>query len=189
MGVLLRPHWPQDVVDPDDVAFVGGFVVNGDSGSGLDPQVAPPLLEPTVVAGHHLTFPQHWEERGGGGKNGRITEETKGGEEKEASYWFGSSWWRQQRALITTGRNEISTSPPWFISPLQVQMLCRLKGAGMIIVHYICIWLWLTVLMALPEVFQVFYVDEVVTGMTYDLCWGQIHILWDPAKKCNTFDY
>lgn len=106
-------------------------------------------------------------------------------EEKEASYWFVSSWWRQQRAPITTGQNEISTSSPWFISPPQVQMLCRLKGVGMIIVHHICIWLWLTVLMALPEVFQVFYVDEVVTGMTYDLCWGQIHILWDPAKKCN----
>lgn len=65
-------HSPQNVVDPDDVAFVGGFVVNGDGGSGLDPQVAPPPLEPAVIAGHHLTFPQHWEEdaetedRGGG---------------------------------------------------------------------------------------------------------------------------
>lgn len=55
-------HSPQNVVDPDDVAFVGGFVVNGDGGSGLDPQVAPPPLEPAVIAGHHLTFPQHWEE-------------------------------------------------------------------------------------------------------------------------------
>lgn len=58
-------------------------MVNGDCGSGLDPQVAPPPLEPTVVAGHHLTFPQHWEERGGGGKNGCITEETKGGKKKK----------------------------------------------------------------------------------------------------------
>ena len=57
-------HWPQDVVDPDDVAFVWGFVVDGDGGGGLDPQVASSPLEPAVVAGHHLAFPQHWEETG-----------------------------------------------------------------------------------------------------------------------------
>ena len=43
--------------------------------------------------------------------------------------------------------------------------------------------LWLTVLVALPEVFQVLYVDEVVTGLSHHLCWGQIHIFWDPVKK------
>lgn len=55
--------------------------------------------------------------------------------------------------------------------------------------HSVCIWMRLTVLVALPEVFQVFYVDEVVTGMSHDLCWGQIHILWDPVKKCNEKTY
>lgn len=58
-------YWPQDVIDPDNVAFVGGFVVNGDCGSGLDPQVASSPLEPTIVAWHHLAFPQHWEVTGG----------------------------------------------------------------------------------------------------------------------------
>lgn len=73
-------HSPQNVVDPDDVAFVGGFVVNGDGGSGLDPQVAPPPLEPAVIAGHHLTFPQHWQEH--------ADTET---EDRWGSCWLGTS--------------------------------------------------------------------------------------------------
>lgn len=40
-------------------------MVDGDSGVGLDPQVASSPLEPAVVTGHHLAFPQHWEEMGG----------------------------------------------------------------------------------------------------------------------------
>lgn len=50
---------PQDIVNPDDVAFMGGFVVDGDSGSGLDPQVASSPLEPAVVTRHYLAFPQY----------------------------------------------------------------------------------------------------------------------------------
>lgn len=46
--------------------------------------------------------------------------------------------------------------------------------------------------MALPEVLQVFYMDEMVTGMSHYLCWSQIHILRDPVqqkekKKKHTF--
>lgn len=37
--------------------------------------------------------------------------------------------------------------------------------------------------MALTEVLQVFYVDEVVAGMPDNLGWGQIHVLRDPARK------
>ena len=36
-------------------------MVDGDGGGGLDPQVASSPLQPAVVAGHHLAFPQHWE--------------------------------------------------------------------------------------------------------------------------------
>lgn len=39
-------------------------MVDGDGGGGLDPQVASSPLEPAVVVGHHLAFPQHWEETG-----------------------------------------------------------------------------------------------------------------------------
>lgn len=42
--------------------------------------------------------------------------------------------------------------------------------------------MWLTVLVALPEVLQVFYMDEMVTGMSHYLCWSQIHILRDPVE-------
>lgn len=67
---------PQHVVHPNDVAFMRGFVVDGDCGCGLDPQVASPPLKPTVVPGHHLTFPQHF--GGGGGRKGirNRTQET-----------------------------------------------------------------------------------------------------------------
>lgn len=50
---------PQDVVHPDDIALMGGFVIDGDSGSGLDPQVTSSPLKPAVVARHHLAFSQH----------------------------------------------------------------------------------------------------------------------------------
>lgn len=80
-------HSPQNVVDPDDVAFVGGFVVNGDGGSGLDPQVAPPPLEPAVIAGHHLTFPQHWGEDGRGSETQR--QRTRG--RMRESCWLATS--------------------------------------------------------------------------------------------------
>lgn len=50
---------PQHAVHPNNVAFMRGFVVDRDGGCGLDPQVASPPLKPTVVSGHHLTFPQH----------------------------------------------------------------------------------------------------------------------------------
>lgn len=87
-------HSPQNIVDPDDVAFVGGFVVNGDGGSGLDPQVAPPPLEPAVIAGHHLTFPQHWQEDA-------DTETEDGRTDERVVGWAP----HQQRAL-TTDRDE-----------------------------------------------------------------------------------
>lgn len=92
---LLCLYLPQDIVDPDDVAFVGGFVVDGDGGSGLDPQVASSPLEPAVVTGYHLAFPQHWEDTGGRWKErmyNRI-QEMRGGKKdrEEACYWFGSS--------------------------------------------------------------------------------------------------
>lgn len=92
-------HSPQNVVDPDDVAFVGGFVVNGDGGSGLDPQVAPPPLEPAVIAGHHLTFPQHW------GEDGRGSGHRDRG---QGDGWERVVGWppHQQRALMTD-REEI----------------------------------------------------------------------------------
>lgn len=41
----------------------------------------------------------------------------------------------------------------------------------------------LTILMALSEVFQIFYVDEMVTGVSHHLCRGQIHVLWDSVKE------
>lgn len=50
-------HWPQDVVNPDDVALMWGFVVDGDGCGGLDPQVASSPLQPTIVSSHHLAFP------------------------------------------------------------------------------------------------------------------------------------
>ena len=50
---------PQNIVNPDNVAFMGGFVVDGDGGSGLDPQVASSPLEPAVVTRHYLAFPQY----------------------------------------------------------------------------------------------------------------------------------
>lgn len=70
-------------------------MVDGDGGSGLDPQVASSPLEPAVVTGHHLAFPQHWEETGGRRKErmrNRIRG-TRGGkrDREEARYWFGSS--------------------------------------------------------------------------------------------------
>lgn len=67
---------------------MGGFVVNGDGGSGLDPQVAPPPLQPAVIAGHHLTFPQHWQ--------GDTESETEGRGEGVVG-WAA----HQQRALMT----------------------------------------------------------------------------------------
>lgn len=138
-------HSPQNVVDPDDVAFVGGFVVNGDGGSGLDPQVAPPPLEPAVIAGHHLTFPQHWGEDADTETEGERTDE-----------WVVGWAPHQQRALMTD-REELSEQT-W--------------GKQ---------WLWLTILMALPEVLQVFHVDKVVAGVSDHLCRGQVHVLWDSA--------
>lgn len=57
--LVLALHRPQDIVNPDDVALMGGFVVDGDGCGGLDPQVAPSPLQPAVVASHHLAFPQH----------------------------------------------------------------------------------------------------------------------------------
>lgn len=82
----LDRHRPQDVVDPDDIALVGGFVVDGDRGGGLDPQVPSSPLEPAIVTCHHLAFPQHWEETGhrgrvtgsavhGDGSRGRLSQE------------------------------------------------------------------------------------------------------------------
>lgn len=44
-------------------------MVDGNSGGGLDPQVASSPLEPTVVTGHHLAFPQYWEQVAGGKKD------------------------------------------------------------------------------------------------------------------------
>lgn len=57
-------------------------MVDGDGGSGLDPQVAASPLEPTVVTCHYLAFPQHWEE------TERMYDRREGG---QRSYWFGSS--------------------------------------------------------------------------------------------------
>ena len=61
--VCVSRGLPDDVVDPDHVPFMGGLVVDGDGGTGLDPQVAPPPLQPAVVSCHHLALPQHWGER------------------------------------------------------------------------------------------------------------------------------
>lgn len=73
----MRFPSPQHVVHPNDVALMRGFVVDGDGGCGLDPQVASPPLKPTVVPGHHLTFPQHLGGGGGGRKGIRTrTQET-----------------------------------------------------------------------------------------------------------------
>lgn len=90
--VVALLHWPQDIVDPDDVAFMRGFVVDGDSCSGLDPQVASSPLEPTIVTCHNLAFPQHW----------------RRGEERKAVHDDGSRgrlsqvvWARFQQAPLT----------------------------------------------------------------------------------------
>lgn len=159
-------HSPQNVVDPDDVAFVGGFVVNGDGGSGLDPQVAPPPLEPAVIAGHHLTFPQHW------GEDGRGSGHRDRG---QGDGWERVVGWppHQQRALMTD-REEISISR----SSL-TRCRCHENTTWC---EWLSCWLWLTVLVALPEILQVFHVDEVVAGVSDHLCRGQVHVLWDPAE-------
>lgn len=34
-------------------------MVDGDGGSGLDPQVSPSPLEPAIVTRHYLALPQH----------------------------------------------------------------------------------------------------------------------------------
>lgn len=80
---LLWFYWPQDVVDPDDVAFVRGLVVDGDSGSGLNPQVASSPLEPTIVTCHYLAFPQHWEYEEESGKTGWK----EGGQDRTLLAW------------------------------------------------------------------------------------------------------
>lgn len=53
--------WPEDVVDPDDVLLVGVLGVDGDGGTGLDPDVTAVLLDPPVVLSDTLTLIHHWE--------------------------------------------------------------------------------------------------------------------------------
>lgn len=73
--MATEPSWPEDVVDPDDVLLAGVLGVDGDGGTGLDPDVAAVLLDPPVVLSDTLALIQHWErdmetyrerERGGG---------------------------------------------------------------------------------------------------------------------------
>lgn len=58
-------------------------MVDGDSGIGLDPQVASSPLEPTIVTRHYLAFPQHWQETGGRWKERCVQQVERRRTEKE----------------------------------------------------------------------------------------------------------
>lgn len=56
---MLASFPPENIVDPDDVLLAGVLGIDGDGGTGLDPDVTAVFLDPAVILGHTLTFVQH----------------------------------------------------------------------------------------------------------------------------------